>query len=240
MFHGVGMVSTIGSIRRHHSVQDRCHHLFDVGSNDVVDDRVTIGASTSSTIGQAGSPARGSTTSSTMDRNIVNDRFTMSPTIERPRPIEEIVEKIAETRCAGARHQHRDEPQHQNGQPPAPQPTPCLFHGICIGSGPQFSVARPDTISMTHRRTSSWGNGALIAAVAVAIGASVVFARADQVERIGADAQDLSTLERASAETATHRASLVVAFEPPDGPGVLAGSPRRAVRAAENVGSRKL
>jgi signal transduction histidine kinase len=52
----------------------------------------------------------------------------------------------------------------------------------------------------------------LIAAVAVAIGASVVFARADQVERIGADAQDLSTLERASAETATHRASLVVAF----------------------------
>lgn len=65
---------------------------------------------------------------------------------------------------------------------------------------------------MTHRRTSSWGNGALIAAVAVAIGASVVFARADQVERIGADAQDLSTLERASAETATHRASLVVAF----------------------------
>ena len=65
---------------------------------------------------------------------------------------------------------------------------------------------------MTHRRTSSWGNGALIVAVAVAIGASVVFARADQVERIGADAQDLSTLERASAETATHRASLVVAF----------------------------
>jgi signal transduction histidine kinase len=52
----------------------------------------------------------------------------------------------------------------------------------------------------------------LIAAVAVAIGASVAFARADQVERIGADAQDLSTLERASAETATHRASLVVAF----------------------------
>ncbi len=48
--------------------------------------------------------------------------------------------------------------------------------------------------------------------MAVAIGASVVFARADQVERIGADAQDLSTLERASAETATHRASLVVAF----------------------------
>lgn len=52
----------------------------------------------------------------------------------------------------------------------------------------------------------------MIVAVAVAIGASVVFARADQVERIGADAQDLSTLERASAETATHRASLVVAF----------------------------
>ena len=48
--------------------------------------------------------------------------------------------------------------------------------------------------------------------MAVAIGASVVFARADQVERIGADAQDLSTLEGASAETATHRASLVVAF----------------------------
>jgi signal transduction histidine kinase len=65
---------------------------------------------------------------------------------------------------------------------------------------------------MTHRRTSSWGNGALIVAVAVAIGASVVFARADQVERIGADAQDLSTLERASAETSTHRASLVIAF----------------------------
>ena len=51
-----------------------------------------------------------------------------------------------------------------------------------------------------------------MAAVAVAIGAGVVFARADQVERIGADAQDLSTLERVSAETATHRASLVVAF----------------------------
>jgi signal transduction histidine kinase len=65
---------------------------------------------------------------------------------------------------------------------------------------------------MTHLRTSSWGNGALIAAVAVAIGAGVVFARADQVERIGADAQDLSTLESASAETARHRASLVVAF----------------------------
>lgn len=48
--------------------------------------------------------------------------------------------------------------------------------------------------------------------MAVAIGASVVFARADQVERIAADAQDLSTLERASAETATHRASLVIAF----------------------------
>jgi signal transduction histidine kinase len=60
--------------------------------------------------------------------------------------------------------------------------------------------------------TSSWANGALIAAVTVAIGASIVFAQADQVERIGADAQDLSTLERASAETATHRASLVVAF----------------------------
>jgi signal transduction histidine kinase len=65
---------------------------------------------------------------------------------------------------------------------------------------------------MSHRRTSSWANGALIAAVAVAIGASVVFARADQVERIGADAQDLATLEQALAETATHRASLVVAF----------------------------
>ena len=51
-----------------------------------------------------------------------------------------------------------------------------------------------------------------MAAIAVAIGAGVVFARADQVERIGADAQDLSTLERVSAETATHRASLVVAF----------------------------
>jgi len=51
-----------------------------------------------------------------------------------------------------------------------------------------------------------------MAAIAVAIGAGVVFARADQVERIGADAQDLSTLERVSAETATHRASLVVAL----------------------------
>jgi signal transduction histidine kinase len=65
---------------------------------------------------------------------------------------------------------------------------------------------------MSHLRTSSWASGALIAAVAVAIGAGVVFARADQVERIGADAQDLSTLERVSAETATHRASLVIAF----------------------------
>jgi len=90
---------------------------------------------------------------------------------------------------------------------------------------------------MTHRRTSSWGNGALIAAVAVAIGASVVFARADQVERIGADAQDLSTLERASAETATHRASLVVAFAATGmDQDVLAGeAAAEAVLAAERI-----
>ena len=90
---------------------------------------------------------------------------------------------------------------------------------------------------MTHRRTSSWGNGALIAAVAVAIGASVVFARADQVERIGADAQDLSTLERASAETATHRASLVVAFAATGmDQAILAGeAAAEAVMAAERI-----
>ena len=77
----------------------------------------------------------------------------------------------------------------------------------------------------------------MIAAVAVAIGASVVFARADQVERIGADAQDLATLERSSAETATHRASLVVAFAATGmDQEVLAGeAAAEAVLAAERI-----
>lgn len=90
---------------------------------------------------------------------------------------------------------------------------------------------------MTHRRASPWANGALIVAVTAAIGAGVVFARADQVERIGADAQDLSTLERVSAETATHRASLVVAFAAAGiDQAVLAGeAAAEAVTAAERI-----
>ncbi len=90
---------------------------------------------------------------------------------------------------------------------------------------------------MTRRRTSPWANGALIAAIAVAIGAGIVFARADQVERIGADAQDLSTLERVSAETATHRASLVVAFAAAgmDQPLVSSEAAAEAVLAAERI-----
>lgn len=90
---------------------------------------------------------------------------------------------------------------------------------------------------MTHLRTSSWGNGALIAAMAVAIGAGVVFARADQVERIGADAQDLSTLGSASAETATHRASLVVAFAAAgtDQADLAAKAAAESVLAAERI-----
>jgi K+-sensing histidine kinase KdpD len=48
--------------------------------------------------------------------------------------------------------------------------------------------------------------------VVLAVGAGAVFARADQVVRIGASAHDLATIEHATAETATHRASLVVSF----------------------------
>lgn len=77
----------------------------------------------------------------------------------------------------------------------------------------------------------------MIAAMAVAIGAGVVFARADQVERIGADAQDLSTLGSASAETATHRASLVVAFAAAgtDQADLAAKAAAESVLAAERI-----
>lgn len=65
---------------------------------------------------------------------------------------------------------------------------------------------------MTRERASALGSAALALGVIAAIGAGAVFAQADQVGRIGADAHDLATIERTAAETATHRASLVVAF----------------------------
>lgn len=65
---------------------------------------------------------------------------------------------------------------------------------------------------MAHAKASYLGSAALALGVVLAIGAGAVFAQADQVNRMGANAQDLATIERIRAETATHRASLVVSF----------------------------
>jgi signal transduction histidine kinase len=65
---------------------------------------------------------------------------------------------------------------------------------------------------VAHSKASYLGSVALVVGVVVAIGAGAVFAQADQVDRMGANAQDLATIERIRAETATHRASLVVSF----------------------------
>jgi hypothetical protein len=65
---------------------------------------------------------------------------------------------------------------------------------------------------VAHAKASYLGSAALAVGVVLAIGAGAVFAQADQVNRMGANAQDLATIERIRAETATHRASLVVSF----------------------------
>lgn len=46
----------------------------------------------------------------------------------------------------------------------------------------------------------------------LATGGALLFSKADQAERIAADARTLGELQAASAETATFRAALVIAF----------------------------
>ena len=53
--------------------------------------------------------------------------------------------------------------------------------------------------------------------VIVAAGAAAVFSNADQAARIAADSQRLKSIQIALAETATHRAALVIAFASVDG-----------------------
>jgi len=46
----------------------------------------------------------------------------------------------------------------------------------------------------------------------LATGGALLFSKADQAERIAADARTLGELQAASAETATFRAALVIAL----------------------------
>jgi signal transduction histidine kinase len=65
---------------------------------------------------------------------------------------------------------------------------------------------------MTRVRASHWVTAALAVAITTAVGAAVLFARADQAERIAADASGLGTLHQIVAEAAAYRAGLVVVF----------------------------
>lgn len=91
---------------------------------------------------------------------------------------------------------------------------------------------------MTRGRASYVGGAALAMGVIVAIGAGAVFAQADQVGRMGADAHDLATIERTAAETATHRASLVVAFAAVGTLGIEAGVSIDAANEAAQAAAR--
>lgn len=75
-----------------------------------------------------------------------------------------------------------------------------------------FGTPGPAERGPAERRPNRLGSGALILAVLLAMGAAVIFARADQVDRIGADAAQLGIVQASVAETAVHRASLVIAF----------------------------
>jgi signal transduction histidine kinase len=63
--------------------------------------------------------------------------------------------------------------------------------------------------SVTARRLAS---ASLVAAGLLAMGSAILFARADQAQRIAADAEQLGRIQASAAEAAIHRASLVIAF----------------------------
>ena len=69
-----------------------------------------------------------------------------------------------------------------------------------------------DAIFVGAKWTRHLGTGAIALLSVVAVGAAALFSSADQAGRVAADSQRLKAVQIAVADTATHRAALVIAF----------------------------
>ncbi|MGQ0848127.1 MAG: sensor histidine kinase [Actinomycetota bacterium] len=93
---------------------------------------------------------------------------------------------------------------------------------------------------MAARRASQFATVGLGLAVCAAVGASALFARADQAARVAADAGRLTNLEGAATAAATLRARLVITFAAMTGPDVPAVSLQNAERAVADAAALSL